>query len=129
MKFWKAFLPVIFVFVIVAVLILLLESALTGYGFNTKTLFWGNVFLFLLSLISFFIQQKGNKPGAPQLFVRYFYISFLIKFLLVAIVVLVFATVAGKVNRSAIIACMALYLVYMFIEIIIALKSGKTNNG
>lgn len=129
MKFWKAFSPVMLVFVIATILILLLRNMLAGYGFNVDVLLWGNVFLFIMSLISFFIQQKGNNPAKPQLFVRYFYVSFLIKFLLVAVTVLVYSAIAGRINKASIITCMALYLVYMFVEISIALKPGRPKNG
>jgi hypothetical protein len=129
MKFWKAFFPVIILFIILTLLIVLLQNMLAGYGFNVNVLLWGNVFLFLMSLLSFLIQQKGTNPAAPQLFVRYFYLSFIIKFLLVATTVLIYSAFAGRINKAAVIACMAFYLVYMFVEITIVLKSGRPKNG
>ena len=126
MKFWKTFFPVIVVFVITTGFILLFQKMLSEYNFDVNVLLWGNVFLFLLSLISFFIQKKGVNPKAPQLFVRYFYLSFIIKFLLVATTVLLYSAFAGKINKPAIIVCMALYLVYIFVEVSIVLKLGKS---
>jgi hypothetical protein len=127
MRFWKSFLPVVFLFAGLSLAIFFLRGFLVSYGLDIKVLLWGNGFLFVLSLVSFLIQQKGNNPAAPQLFVRYFYIAFIAKFLLVAIVVLLYSAFAGRINKISVMICMALYLLYMFIEIQAAIKSGKKN--
>lgn len=127
MRFWKSFSPIFFLFAGLSLAIFLLSNFLKSYGLDIRVLYWGNVFLFVLSLVSFLIQQMGNNPAAPQLFVRYFYIAFIAKFLMVAIVVLLYSAFAGRINKISILICMGLYLFYMFIEIRIALKEGKKN--
>lgn len=118
-------LPVIVLFVILTVLIFVSASWLTQQGFDPLTLLCGNVFLFLLSVISFMFLQKAVGASSPQVFVRYFYISFTIKFFLVAIAALIYGRLASHINRASIIACMALYIVYTFIEMRILLKASK----
>jgi hypothetical protein len=85
-------------------------------------LLWGNLFLFILSGISFFIQYKGLKVSNPKAFIRYFYLSFVIKFMFVAIIVLVYAVNAQSINKNAVLLCMGLYLVYVFVEVLHVLK-------
>ena len=127
MRFWKSFSSVFLLFAVISLIIFLVSSFLISYGLDISVLYWGNVFLFILSLVSFLIQQKVNNPARPQLFVKYFYISFIAKFFMVAIVVLLYSAFAKKINKISVLICMVLYLFYMFIEIRIALKEGKRN--
>lgn len=121
----KQFLPVFILFAVLTALVAISGVWLTQWGFHQATLLWGNMFLFLLSLISFVLLQKAIQSASPQVFVRYFYISFMVKFLLVAITVLIYAKVSTSINRASIIACMSLYIVYTFVEMRILLKAGK----
>ncbi|MFT3948652.1 MAG: hypothetical protein QM763_16940 [Agriterribacter sp.] len=123
MRFSKGFLPIGALFIILTGLFLLFSSTLRQYNFDIKLLLWGNLFLFLLSSISFFIQYNALKASNPQAFTRYFYLSFVIKFILVAITVLVYSLNTKAINRNAILLCMGLYLVYVFIEMSFVLKS------
>jgi len=121
----KQFLPVSILFVFLTSLIAISGVWLTQWGFDQPTLLWGNIFLFLLSLISFLLLYKAIQSASPQVFVRYFYISFMVKFLLVAIIVLIYAKMATHISRESIIVCMSLYVVYTFVEMRILLKAGK----
>lgn len=123
MKFSKGFLPIFILFAVIALLIFALKTNLEQLGFDSNILLWGNVFLFILSSLSFFIQFKALQAASPQLFTRYFYLSFAAKFLLVAITVLVYAVNAKTINKNSILTCMALYLVYVFVELSFVLKT------
>ncbi|HRN56336.1 MAG TPA: hypothetical protein PLL71_07785 [Agriterribacter sp.] len=125
----KLFLPSVFLFLLLNALFMIFQRMLTGYGFSMHVLLWGNVFLFGLSIVSMLLQQKAAASASAQLFIRYFYISFLVKLVLVAAVALVYAKTAVKVNRASVIACMALYMIYTFIEISVLLKAGKQKNA
>lgn len=129
MRDLKAFIPSVGLFLLLNGLLALFQGVLTGYGFSVRVLLFGNLFLFGLSLVSFLLQQKASRSASAQLFIRYFYISFLIKLVLVAAVALVYAKTAARVNRISVIACMLLYLVYTFIEISMLLKAGKRKNA
>lgn len=125
----KIFLPSVFLFLILSGLFVLYQRLLAGYGFSIPVLLYGNVFLFGLSIISLLFQQKAAKSASAQLFIRYFYISFLVKLVLVAVAALVYAQTAAKINKVSIIACMLFYLVYTFLEISVLLKAGKQKNA
>lgn len=129
MSNFKAFLPTLFLFVLLNVCFVLFQTWLIQRGFSHSVLVWGNILLFGLSIISFFFQHRAVNASAPQLLVRYFYLSFLIKFMLVAVMALIYVKTADQVNRMSVIACMVLYLVYTFIETSMLLKSGKQKNA
>lgn len=124
----KILFPLVFLFLLLNVLFLLFPSVIIAYGFNINVLEWGNVFLFVLSVISLLLQQKGIRSG-PHVFIRYFYISFIVKFLLVAVVTLAYTSVVKKINKPSVLVCMGEYLVYTFIETGIVLKSSRKKNA
>ena len=119
------FLPVVIFFAVVSLLFFVSGPWLTEQGFNQSTLLIGNFFLFVLTVISFLLLRKAIASSSPQIFVRHFYLSFTIKFFLVAIVALIYGRMAAQVSRTSIIVCMVLYIVYTFIEMRILLKAGK----
>lgn len=125
----KLFLPSFFLFLLLNVLCMFFQRTLNAYGFSVQVLLWGNVFLFGLSSISFLLQKKAAKSTSPQLVIRYFYISFLVKLILVAVMALIYAKTASTVNKMSVIACMAFYLLYTFIEISTLLKAGKQKDA
>lgn len=125
MKIPKGLLPVCALFLVLSIIIFLSRNALEKYGMDVNVLIWGNVFLFLLSCISFFIQQSALRSGSPQVFTRYFYLSFVVKFILVAVTVLLYSLNTPKVNKASVLVCMVLYLVYVFIELSFVLKSVR----
>ena len=123
MKFSKGFLPILVLFLISTAVFFLFGKKLIQLGFDIDILLWGNVFLFILSSISFFIQYKALQASSAQVFTRYFYLSFVAKFMLVAITVLVYSLNAKTISKSSILTCMALYLVYVFVEMSFVLKT------
>lgn len=129
MQGFRHFLPSTFLFVLLNGLFYALRSQLVNYGFSFQVLLLGNGFLYLLSIISLVFQKKATIAASPQISIRYFYISFLIKLILVAIVALIYARIADKVNKRAVIACMIIYLGYTFLEISLLLKAGKQKNA
>lgn len=125
MKIPKGLLPVCALFSVLSIIIFLVRNNLEKYGLDVNVLIWGNIFLFLLSCISFFIQQSALRSGSTQVFTRYFYLSFVTKFILVAVTVLLYSLNTPKVNKASVLVCMGLYLVYVFIEISFVLKSVR----
>ncbi len=129
MRGLKVFFPTVFLFLGLNGLFLLLEGILVESGFSMTLLYIGNLFIFGLSLVSVLLHQKALNSALPQLFVRYFYISFLIKLMLVASVALIYIKTAQQVNKISVITCMVIYLVYTFIELRTLLKVSKKGNA
>jgi|688.fasta_scaffold299614_3 hypothetical protein len=122
----KSLIPIVVLFFAVALVALWMGDRLEAWGFDPMVLFAGNMFLYLLTLASWFLLAKGMKAKNTAGFLRSFYGSFLMKFLFVAIVA--FAYVSSKrelVNKPSLFTCMGLYLVYMFLETRAVLSTSK----
>jgi hypothetical protein len=122
----KSLIPIVVLFFAVALVALWMGDRLEAWGFDPMVLFAGNMFLYLLTLASWFLLAKGMKAKNTAGFLRSFYGSFLMKFLLVAIVA--FAYVSSKrelVNKPSLFTCMGLYLFYMVLETRAVLSTSK----
>lgn len=129
MKIVKLLSPVLFVFGIVTMLVAAFKDRLLERGLDPDLLLAGNLFLFSLSVLSFLLLYRSVKTPSPQSFIRNFYLSFLVKFVLVASAALIYGVSTEKVNRFSVLICMLLYLVYTFIELRIILKESKQYNA
>lgn len=123
------FAPQIIAFAVLNVFFVFSKPWLLASGLDVSLLLGGNLLLFVLSVISFLFLRRSVIAAAPQAFVRNFYLSFMIKFLLVAVTVLIYAKTRQSVNRLSVIICMALYIVYTFIEVRTILKESKKQNA
>lgn len=121
--------PIGIVFTALTAIFLIGKSWFEANGLDVGLLVGGNFFLCILCLVSFLFLRRSVVTASPNVFIRNFYLSFLVKFLLVAITVLVYAKTQQSVNRMSVIICMALYMVYTFIEVRIILKESKKQNA
>jgi FtsH-binding integral membrane protein len=76
--------------------------------------------------LSFWLAQKGLGNANPHAFVRSVYTSMMLK--LFACIIAAFVYIAmnrDNLNKPALFTCMALYLVYTFMEVSILMKQLK----
>jgi len=123
----KRLLPALLLFVLINGIILILRGFLIKNGFNISVLFAGNFFIFCLTVISLVIHWAGTKTNSGQIFIRHFYLSSIIKIMLVFFVVVLYAFTADKINRPSVIACMLLYLAYAFFEVATLIRKKKAD--
>lgn len=117
----------------VIILFITLNGAFTGgrillekWSLNNGVLIMGNLILFIVTLISFFIGRKGLQSGNAQHFVRSVYLSFILKFFILLAAAFAYIMIAKKeVSKASLITCMCLYLVYTFFEVSILMKMAK----
>lgn len=109
--------PLLGVFIAISSITALSKNWLEGKGVNLSVLLAGNLLLFLVSLVAFLITHKALRSSNPQAFVRSMYGSFMIKFFVLAVAAFTYIMVMKKnVNKPALIACAALYIIYTGIE-------------
>jgi hypothetical protein len=114
----RAFLPVILVFIILNAFFLLGSEQLDKWNADQDVLMVGNLLLFLITVISFFIAQRGLRNPNPHAFTRAVFGSILLKLLLCIVAATVYiATYQKNLNKPALFGCMGLYLVYTFMEV------------
>ncbi|HWC54892.1 MAG TPA: hypothetical protein VG676_15000 [Chitinophagaceae bacterium] len=118
--------PVILLFVLLNGFFISGRTLLEKWSIDREVLIVGNLILFVVTLISFWLGQRGLRSGNVQAFIRSIYASFIVKFFIIAVAAFIYIVAVKKnVNRPALIACMCLYLVYTFLEVSILMKMAK----
>ncbi|MEO8117480.1 MAG: hypothetical protein ABI653_07500 [Bacteroidota bacterium] len=124
----KYFLPILLVFIIVNSFCLLFKNFLLAKGIDSTVLLGANILLFLLSVITLVMHITAVKNKNPNVFVRSVMAASFIKLMVIAIVAVVYLSVA-KENRNiyGVIASLGLYVIYTIIEIRNASLINKEN--
>lgn len=122
----KKFIPVIVLFVVINLLLLIFKDGLNARGMQINFVFVANAILFLLSVFGFFIQTKSANSTNINAFIRGVYSSLLMKmFVIVAAIFIYIFVTGGEVNKAAIFASMAIYLLYTSIEVVQLMKIAR----
>ena len=122
----KGFMPVILVFLVLNGFFVGAKNRLQSWNVNQEVAIIGNTILFIITLISFLLALRGLKNPNPHAFVRSVYMSVMLK--LFACIIAAFIYIAmykSNLNKPALFLCMALYLVYTFLEVSILTKLLK----
>ena len=122
----RAFLPICWIFIILSVLMVLSRSLMAGWGVDFRVLLGGNVLLFGVTAVSFYLYSKALRNNNPHVFVRMMYGSLIIKMFACIIATFVYASMVGRlVNRNGIFGCFGLYILYTWLEVRILLQMTK----
>jgi hypothetical protein len=110
-------------------LVIVFRRSLTSEGFFVDLLIIGNIILFAMTILSFFLLYKGLKATSTPSFLRSVYGSFMIKFFVVLVAVFGYAFMnKGSLNKHSLFTLMFLYLVYTFLEIKTLMKLSRKVN-
>lgn len=118
--------PVILLFILLNGVFISARTVMEKWSVDREVLIVGNLILFVVTLLSFWLGQRGLRSGNVQAFVRSIYSSFIVKFFIIAVAAFIYIIAMKKnVNKPALIGCMGLYLVYAFLEVSILMKMAK----
>ena len=123
---WKGFLPVIMVMIVLNGFFSIGRNWLLQKNIDADVLIIGNTLLFVITLFSFLLAQRGFSNPNPHAFIRSVYMSVMLK--LFACIIAAFSYISiykSNLNKPALFVCMGLYLVYTFMEISILMKMLK----
>lgn len=110
--------PMILVFLLMNAFFVVAKNLLAKWGIDQAVVIIGNLLLFLIGLLSFFLSRRALRSPNPNAFVRAMYGNFMIKLFVCIIVVYIYIMSAKKdVSKPALIFCMGLYAVYTVIEV------------
>ena len=124
--FNKSNVPLIVIFLIIGALILVLKDTLSQHGFSWQVLTWGNVFLYIVTLVSMQLLSRGLQADRTQVFLRNAYSGILVKLFACAAAAFVYIMASGNnLNRGSLFGCMGLYLIYTFVEVSAILKQSN----
>jgi hypothetical protein len=114
----KALRPIYLLFIIINLVALILYKQLKTAGVDTDVLMVGNIFVFALTIVSFYMLNRGLNAKTTFNFMSAVYGSFIMKLVVGAATVVVYVVYAGEQkNLPAVFASMFLYLFYTFFEI------------
>ena len=104
---------------------IIFRERLIGWKMNTDVLIWGNLVLFIATISSFYFFYRSLAKRSLA-FLNMVYMGLFVKLGLCLMASFLYIYLAGKsVNKPAILALMALYLVYTFIELMIITRLGR----
>ena len=122
----RNFLPAILIFLVLNSGFLALMKRLEGWGFDYSVLVFGNLIVFGVSCLSYWMTAKGLTTKNTHAFFRWVYGSVMIKLFLLAGIAFVYIMVNKKeVNKPGLFFCMGLYIIYTFIEVSALMKVNK----
>ena len=123
---FRNFLPAIILFLLLNSAYLLMMKRLQEWGFDYPVLVFGNIIVFGISFLSYYMAAKGLNTKNNHAFFRWVYGSVMLKLFLLAGVAFVYLMMNKKeVNKPALFFCMGLYILYTFIEVSALMKVNK----
>ena len=122
----RNFFPAIMVFLVLNSAFLAMMKRLEEWGFDYSVLVFGNLLVFGISFLSYWMAVKGLTTKNNHAFFRWVYGSIMIKLFLLAGVAFVYIVMNKEgVNKPALFFCMGLYIIYTFIEVAALMKVNK----
>ena len=124
----KSFRPIVVVFVVVLVLILAARNWLAAqWNMDYRVVLVGNAVLFIATAFSFYLYSRALRNNNTHLFLRMMYSSLLVKMVSVLVAILLYLFVSKDVNKAGIIASLALYVVYTYVEVKVLMRLSKNS--
>lgn len=121
-----ASLPLFFVFLFISSSSVVFGKVLTKYHIDQIMLITGNIILFSVTLLSFFLYQRALMAGNTQIFLRNVYSGMMIKFFVCIAATFIYVLSSGNaVNQPALFILMFLYLLYTFMETALLMKRAR----
>lgn len=128
--FNKSITPLVIAFLVIGALILIFRHQLQARGVDWEVLSGGNLFIYVITIVSMHLLNKGMNAEHTQAFLRHAYSGILLKLFACAIAAFIYIAASGdNFNKKALLISMILYLVYSFIEMRVVLKQSKGNKN
>lgn len=122
----RPFMPVVLLFVILNAFFIAGRSLLQRWDADQNVLIIGNALLFVITIISFLLAQKGLRNTNTHAFIRAIIGGIMIKLFVFVIAAFIYISMFKKdINKPALFTCMGLYLVYTFFEVSVLTKQLK----
>jgi hypothetical protein len=128
--FNRTVVPLVVVFLVFGVVILVFREKVNDLGFDWQVLSGGNLVLYVVTILSLHLLNKGMRSTNTHSFLTGAYGGIILKLFSCAIGAFIYILIAGKdLNKPSLFALMGLYLVYSFVEMSIVLQQSKQNKN
>ena len=127
---FRNFFPAIMIFLVLNSGLLIMMNRLEDWGFDYTVLVFGNLMIFGISFLSYWMAVKGLTTKNNHAFFRWVYGSIMTKLFLLAGAAFIYIVLNKKeVNKPSLFFCMGLYIIYTFIEVsaLMRVNKQKTN--
>lgn len=127
---FRNFFPAIMIFLVLNSGLLIMMNRLEDWGFDYTVLVFGNLVIFGISFLSYWMAVRGLTTKNNHAFFRWVYGSIMTKLFLLAGVAFIYIVMNKKeVNKPSLFFCMGLYIIYTFIEVsaLMRVNKQKTN--
>ena len=123
-------LPLLLVFIICNGFFLSAKILLVKWGIDGNVLIIANSLFLIVSLITFFMQQKALQNSNPNVFIRSVMAGMMIKMFVCIIAVFIYwLLMKDKFSKFTVFAAMILYLIYLAVEVRLVTKLNRQKNG
>lgn len=113
----RAIRPLLILFVLVTVIGLAGRPWLVKNGISAELVLGGNLILFVVNALAWYINIRSLRSKSPQAPVRGMYGGFMIKFFLIALAAFIYIMMAKKeVNKPGLMILAGLYILYAGFE-------------
>jgi len=123
------FRPIIIFFILVNAVCLSAGNWFDKKGIDHIVLMYGNLILFILTLVACLIHIRAHKNNNPYAFVRAVTLASFLKLIVIAISVVIYFTAAKTRSIYAIAIAMAVYIVYTIFEVRGAMRLNRERNA
>ena len=122
----KPFMPVVLLFLLLNAFFIAGRTMLDRWNADQNVLIIGNALLFIITLVSFLLAQRGLRNTNTHAFIRAIIGGIMIKLFVFVIAAFIYISMFKKeINKPALFTCMGLYLVYTFFEVSVLTKQLK----
>ncbi|MBM3414931.1 MAG: hypothetical protein FJY20_00510 [Bacteroidetes bacterium] len=109
--------PLLFIFVFITAFCITGRNWLVKNGISQELVLFGNLILFAVSLLAYYIYIRALRSSNPQSSVRAMFGSFMIRFFVLAMAAFIYIMIAKKnVNKPGLMICAGLYILYTAFE-------------
>jgi hypothetical protein len=118
--------PIILIFVFTSALLIAGRSVLDSWGIDQRVMIGGNIILFAVTLLSFYLYTRSFGSKNAMAITRTMYASVMARMFICLVAAFIYISAVGKdVSKGAIFGCMFLYFVYTGAEVAILTKMSK----
>ena len=123
-------LPLLLVFIICNGFFLSAKTLIAKWGIDSDVLIIANSLFLVLSLVTFFIQQKALQNSNPNVFIRSVMAGMMIKMFVCIIAIFIYwLAMKDKFSKGTVFVSMIVYLIYLAAEVRIVTKLNRQKNG
>jgi hypothetical protein len=124
--FNKSITPLVIIFLVIGAAIFILRNTLQQQGIDWQVVMGGNVFIYVITIISIHLLSKGLHADNTNAFLRNAYSGILLKLMACAGAAFIYILASGdRLNKPGLFVCMGLYLVYSFVEMSVIMKQSN----